>query len=518
MKPKAKLKAVTKSKRESSKPIDYNTKGLILKDREDNMSLKDIAAKYDLRGTSTVQEILNKREEIIDYLESGKDPKKFRNRNGKYEDLEDKLVHWILQLRHHNEPIDGTLTKEKAKEIAEELNLSKFQASDHWLLRFRKRHEIRIGTLNGEKASADFKSAEEWLASKDVQDVISKYDKKNIFNADETALFWRLMPSKSFLVKNDAARGGKKDKSRITILFTCNADGTKKWKPFVIGKSRNPRCFKGENLPTEYTANKTAWMTSMIFKKYLSDQNKELALKNRKILLLLDNFSGHIPLKLSHIEIMFLPPNTTSILQPLDLGIIRNFKYHYRVKLLKQKIANLEEGKGSLVINLYQALQLVYNSWKCVKPQTIENCFSHSKIIKLRTTVEEVFDDEVWQQFSQIPGETVGNLTFDEYIDIDSSEPVHEIEDLESASQNDEERDSGDDDEFFECDEEQKTISGSKALLYISELSNYFSQVKLSDDILDSLATLEQHVKPNFKPVQATIPRYFKPINDKQVE
>lgn len=482
------------------------------------MSIKDIIEKYDLRGPSTVQETLNKREEIIDYLESGKDPKKFRNRNVKYEDLERELVHWILQLRHYNEPIDGTITKEKAREIADKLKLTKFQASDHWLLKFRKRNVIRIGTLNGEKASADFKSAEEWLADKDVQDVISKYDPKYIFNTDETALFWKLMPSKSFLVKGDAARGGKKDKSRITILFTCNADGSKKWKPFVIGKSLKPRCFKGKDLPTEYTANKTAWMTSKIFQKYLSDRNRELAKKNQKILLLMDNFSGHTPLKLSHIEMMFLPPNTTSILQPLDLGIIRNFKYHYRVKLLKQKIANLEEGKGSLTINLYQALQLVYNSWKCVKSQTIENCFSHSKITKLRTTVDEVFDDEIWQEFSQIPGENVGNLTFEEYIDIDASEPVHEIEELGLIANNDEEESSEDEDEFFECDEELATISGSKALLYISELSNYFSQVKLSDEILDSLATLEENVKPNFKPVQAAITRYFKPINEKEAE
>lgn len=51
---------------------------------------------------------------------------------------------------------------------------------------------------------------------------------------------------------------------------------------------------------------------------------------NYKILLILDNCSSH-PKNLSteHVQVVFLPPNTTSLIQPLDQGIIRQFEHYY---------------------------------------------------------------------------------------------------------------------------------------------------------------------------------------------
>ncbi|KAG0436794.1 Tigger transposable element-derived protein 1 [Dictyocoela muelleri] len=57
--------------------------------------------------------------------------------------------------------------------------------------------------------------------------------------------------------------------------------------------------------------------------------NDELILKERKILLLLDNFKGHEIRSLSNIRLLFLTLNTASILQPLDLGVISVFKKKY---------------------------------------------------------------------------------------------------------------------------------------------------------------------------------------------
>ena len=54
-------------------------------------------------------------------------------------------------------------------------------------------------------------------------------------------------------------------------MFACSAAG-EKLKPLVIGKSKNPRCFKNVrigNLPVHYMANKKAWMTSQIFCEWI---------------------------------------------------------------------------------------------------------------------------------------------------------------------------------------------------------------------------------------------------------
>ena len=60
--------------------------------------------------------------------------------------------------------------------------------------------------------------------------------------------------------------------------------------------------------------------------------DKAMKNQNRNILLLLDNFSGHFPEKyeLTNVELLYLAPNTTSIMQPLDAGIIRSFKVHFK--------------------------------------------------------------------------------------------------------------------------------------------------------------------------------------------
>uniref|UniRef100_A0A2H8TWR2 Tigger transposable element-derived protein 1 n=1 Tax=Melanaphis sacchari TaxID=742174 RepID=A0A2H8TWR2_9HEMI len=117
-----------------------------------------------------------------------------------------------------------------------------------------------------------------------------------------------------------------------------------KRKLMVIGKSQNPQCFKRvKTLPVNYKANKNAWMTAAIFIDWLINWNKEL---NRNILLLIDNCPAHIIdcIKLIHIKVIFLPANTTSIIQPCNQGIIRTFKAYYRSAIRGKVLAVIDNG------------------------------------------------------------------------------------------------------------------------------------------------------------------------------
>jgi hypothetical protein len=123
--------------------------------------------------------------------------------------------------------------------------------------------------------------------------------------------------------------------------------GTDK-KLLVIGKSAKPRCFKGlkmDSLPIEYYANKNAWMTSEIFKKWLMRCNVELQRKSRKVLLILDNCTAHPQCSecLKNIQLEFLPVNTTSLVQAMDMVIIKNLKM-YRGKLVNYILDAIEEN------------------------------------------------------------------------------------------------------------------------------------------------------------------------------
>lgn len=91
-----------------------------------------------------------------------------------------------------------------------------------------------------------------------------------------------------------------------------------------------------------------------------------------KMLLLLDNAPGH-PIYVDdfseNIKIIFMPPNTTSILQPMDQGVISNFKCYYLRRTFSQLIAATDgEDKPTMKqfwknYNIMMAIENIKSSW-----------------------------------------------------------------------------------------------------------------------------------------------------------
>jgi hypothetical protein len=122
---------------------------------------------------------------------------------------------------------------------------------------------------------------------------------------------------------------------------------------------------------------------------------------NRKIALLTDNAPTHMikdadldeehgfkVINLSNIKIIFLPANTTSVVQPLDQGIIAALKAHYRLQLVQWSLneASKPERASEILKKLqpsfYQMLQWVHSAWThAVAPQTIRNCWHKAGIL-----------------------------------------------------------------------------------------------------------------------------------------
>ena len=74
---------------------------------------------------------------------------------------------------------------------------------------------------------------------------------EQIYNVDETTLFWRCLPQSSLASGNEySIEGYKESKERITVLVCSNAAATHKCKLMIIGKSSHLRALKiAEQLP-----------------------------------------------------------------------------------------------------------------------------------------------------------------------------------------------------------------------------------------------------------------------------
>ena len=151
------------------------------------------------------------------------------------------------------------------------------------------------------------------------------------------------MPPDSGLA-NKVISGVKGQKVRLTYAFTANATGTERLPPIIIGKAERPRVFEkktGEQLGFYYRNNATAWMTSSLYQEWIKDWDTQLRKTKHKILLLQDNFAGHIvPEGLQNIRVENFAANLTAHVQPMDQGIIRCFKAHYRAAFIRRAIRN----------------------------------------------------------------------------------------------------------------------------------------------------------------------------------
>ncbi len=125
--------------------------------------------------------------------------------------------------------------------------------------------------MQGESLSADTNAAVDFklTSGKFVEE--ERLCLHQVLNADETGLYWRLLPTKTLADGTEkTAKNMKPSKDRVTLMGTANASGDFRLPLVFIHKSAKPRSFSGVNmsaLPVHYYAQKKAWMnqTTIIF-------------------------------------------------------------------------------------------------------------------------------------------------------------------------------------------------------------------------------------------------------------
>jgi len=137
------------------------------------------------------------------------------------------------------------------------------------------------------------------------------------------------------------------------------------------------------------------WMKGIVFRDWIKNFNRRMKTQKRHVLLIMDNAPSHpIDLSCSNVKVHFLPPTTTSHLQPLDAGIIASFKRHYRRYQIKHLVQCIDDDHYPAVI-LREAIKFVSFAWTDVTLSTIINCWQHTGLIdRPSDTPAEVDDPE----------------------------------------------------------------------------------------------------------------------------
>ncbi|XP_025017613.1 tigger transposable element-derived protein 6 isoform X1 [Tetranychus urticae] len=380
----------------------------LIEDIENGLEAKEATKLYKV-SPRTIFRTLSNKQNLLEACENGQGKRTRIEKNEMLRRHDDEVKLFILKCLEKGIPLKATFIIEKAKMIAHEMGYFRLQCSWQWFKRFRERIKLKQGTLSGERISVNSEVVKDWRENK-IPRIMLNWQKEFVFNCDETSLFWRQSPSKTYFISKTDHIGDKIFHERISILFCVNQAG-QKLKPLIIGKAAKPRCFYKDcllDLELTYVSQSNAWMNLNLFTDWLKNWHIELVGQNKKVLLLLDNFKGHkintedFPM----ITFNFLPPSTTSLTQPLDGGIIRAFKAKYLNIFVKYILNGIDSGRMSDIvknINLLNALNWVDECWKAIPEQTICNCWSHFGYVSLDLMeINNVYEEELVTNLNEL--------------------------------------------------------------------------------------------------------------------
>ena len=137
-----------------------------------------------------------------------------------------------------------------------------------------------------------------------LQTIAGEYPQEDIYNMDETGLFWKMLFSRGLL--SQPQPGMKKDKARISLALCINATGTDRLPIWIIGKAKTPRALKNVSISLigrRQRQNKKAQINIVIIHEQLLEFYTHIR-STREVLLIIDNFSTHYTI----IEISPPPP------------------------------------------------------------------------------------------------------------------------------------------------------------------------------------------------------------------
>lgn len=114
-----------------------------------------------------------------------------------HDKVEKALYTLFLVTRPKKIPVDGSMLMKKAKWFATALGEDNFTGGTEWQQRFKNHYGIVGKTLSGKRGATRSSNSIRKCFSKEWPGICDSVSPSQIFNADETMLFWQMLPNKS---------------------------------------------------------------------------------------------------------------------------------------------------------------------------------------------------------------------------------------------------------------------------------------------------------------------------------
>jgi Tc5 transposase DNA-binding domain. len=115
--------------------------------------------------------------------------------------MEDRLLKWFCHAQNYSLAVDTV--EVKADEIALKMCIN-FKCSNGWLQHFKERHNITCHSVSG-GAAADLDLVPKW--QENVKPIVTQHVPKDIFNLDETAVFYNVQKRRTLNMKRTDVPG-----------------------------------------------------------------------------------------------------------------------------------------------------------------------------------------------------------------------------------------------------------------------------------------------------------------------
>ena len=165
--------------------------------------------------------------------------------------------------------------------------------------------------------------------------------------------------------------------------------------------------------------------------EWITAFDRDMRLQKRKVLLVGDNCAAHLKDSSNHlhnVKLVFLPPNTTSLIQPCDMGIIRSIKHNYRKNMVSRIISEIDDAGSELsattlakAVTLLDAVHMLRSAWAAVTTSTVINCFGKAGFRKA-TDVDLLPDPTVDE-----PPPNMSHEEFNDYVTMDDGTECHGV-------------------------------------------------------------------------------------------